>query len=187
MAVSAKLYPAFQKSLMNKEIDLDSDVIKAVLLSSAYTFSAAHQYKSSLTNELATLGGYTVGGVTVGSPVLSLAAQVATFDAADITWTADATGFGPARYCVLYDSTPATDANPVYLGYNDEKRLFFVQRLVNIGAVTQAQTVKMTINDLMYLSYAYQCIEAGLVDNLAAARKFTLSDLMYKYFSGWPY
>jgi len=54
--------------MLNKEIDFDSDTIKATLHTSTYTPNrATHDYVDDLTNELATSGGYTAGGVTAGT------------------------------------------------------------------------------------------------------------------------
>lgn len=58
------VYGPFLSKALNKEIDVDSDTIKAMLVTSSYTYSAAHAYKSSITNEV-TGTGYTAGGVTV--------------------------------------------------------------------------------------------------------------------------
>lgn len=59
------VYGPFLAKALNKEIDVDTDVIKAMLVTSAYAYSAAHAYKSDITNEVATGAGYTAGGVTV--------------------------------------------------------------------------------------------------------------------------
>ena len=58
------VYGSFLSKALNKEIDVDTDVIKAMLVTSSYTYSAAHAYKSSITNEVSGTG-YTAGGATV--------------------------------------------------------------------------------------------------------------------------
>lgn len=118
MAVTAKLYGLFLKSLANKEIDLDSDTLKVMLCTSAYTPDQdAHQYKSSVTNEV-TGAGYTAGGATLGSVTVAYASgsNTLTLDAADPSW---ATSTITARYAVFYDSTPATDATRPLIAYVD--------------------------------------------------------------------
>jgi hypothetical protein len=65
MALTATLQPSFFKALLNKEIDFDSDTIKAILLTSSYTPDVAHDYKNDLTNEVANGNGYTTGGFTL--------------------------------------------------------------------------------------------------------------------------
>lgn len=118
MAVSAKYYGLFFKSLCNKELNLTSDSLKLSLHTSSYTPNQdTHQYRSSLTNEV-TGTGYTAGGATVGSIVVAYntVTNVLSIDGADVTWTASSI---TARYAVLYDSTPSTDATRPLIGYVD--------------------------------------------------------------------
>jgi hypothetical protein len=116
MAVSAKIYAKAFLSAFNKEIDLDSDTLKVMLCTSSYTPSqSTHQYKSSVTNEV-TGTGYTAGGATLGSVTVATSSLVFTLDAADTSWT---TSTITARYAVIYDSTPATDATRPLIGYAD--------------------------------------------------------------------
>jgi hypothetical protein len=62
----AQLYRQALAKVLNKEVDLDSDTLKATLHTSTYTPNLdTHAYASSLTNELTTSGGYTAGGATV--------------------------------------------------------------------------------------------------------------------------
>lgn len=97
-------------SAFNKEIDLDSDTIKGMLTSSAYTFDQdTHQYKSSVTNEV-TGTNWAAGGVTLAGVAVAYNAGTNTFsfDANDIS-VANTT-ISNARKLVIYDNTPATDA-----------------------------------------------------------------------------
>ena len=85
MAVTANLYGLFLQSLANKEIDLDTDVIKVMLCTSTYTPNQdTHRYKSSVTNEV-TGTGYTAGGATLGTVAVTYdtATNTLKFDAAD--------------------------------------------------------------------------------------------------------
>jgi hypothetical protein len=109
MAVTANIYGAFPGSLAQKLIDLDSDAIKVMLCTSSYTPDLdAHDFKNDVTSEV-TGTGYTAGGATLGSVTLTYDAPTNTwkFDAADVTWAASTI---TARYAVIYDSTPGTDA-----------------------------------------------------------------------------
>lgn len=118
MAVTAKFFGKFFVSLCNKEIDLDSDTIKLLLASSSYTPNQdTHQYKSDVSNEV-TGPGYSAGGATVASVVVSYNAgtNVLSFDASDVTWPAASI---TARYAILYDSTPGSDATRPLIGYID--------------------------------------------------------------------
>lgn len=118
MAVSAKVYGLAQQSLANKEIDWDTDTIKVMLCTSTYTPNQdTHRYKSDVTNEV-TGTGYTAGGATLTSCTVSYnsTGNVLTLDAADASW---ATSTITARYAVIYDSTPATDATRPLIAYVD--------------------------------------------------------------------
>ena len=117
MAVTAKLYGLVFQSAFNKEIDFDSDTIKAMLVTSAYTPNQdTHRYKSSITNEV-TGTGYTAGGVTLASKTVAYDTtnNTVTFDAADLSWPASTI---TARYLVIYGST-GTDATSPLIAYVD--------------------------------------------------------------------
>lgn len=100
-------------------IDWLSDTIKVSLHTSAMTPDQdTWVFKSSLTNEVASGNGYTTGGATLASKTLDYTAgtNVIKFDAADTSWAASTI---TARYAVIYDDTPATDAAKPLLGYVD--------------------------------------------------------------------
>ena len=110
MTITAKCYGQVFKSAFNKEIDWDSDAIKVMLTTSAYTPDQdAHQYKSSVTNEVAATGGYTAGGntLTTCTSTYTGATNKLMLDADDTSWTSSTI---TARTAVVYDSTPGTDA-----------------------------------------------------------------------------
>lgn len=118
MAVSAFFYGNALLSAFNKEIDFDSDTIKVMLCTSSYTPDQdTHRYKSSITNEVSGTG-YTAGGATLGSPSLTYTGGTNTLklDANDATWPASTI---TARYAVIYDNTPATDATRPLIAYID--------------------------------------------------------------------
>lgn len=109
MAVTAKFYGNAFVSAFNKEVDFNSDTIKAMLCTSTYTPDQdAHQYKSSVTNEV-TGTGYTAGGATIASPSITYTGATNTLklDGGDVSWASSTI---TARYAVVYDDTPATDA-----------------------------------------------------------------------------
>lgn len=114
----AALYGQIYLSLANKEIDLDSDTIKVMLVDSTYAFGQdTHRYKSDVTGEISG-PGYTAGGSTLGSKTVTYDAGTNTvkFDAADTSWTgASFTAAG----AVVYDDTPATAATKPLLGFVD--------------------------------------------------------------------
>jgi hypothetical protein len=107
MAASISFYDSFRERLSNGII-LETDTFKVMLVSSSYTFSAAHTQKSDITNELATANGYTAGGATLGSVTWGHSSGTATFDAADTVWTASG-GSIVARRAVIYSDTSTND------------------------------------------------------------------------------
>lgn len=116
MAVTAFMYGLAMQSILNKEIDWDSDTIKVMLCTSSYTPNQdTHRYKSDITNEV-TGTGYTAGGATLASCTFSYnsGTNTLTLDAADTSWTSSTI---TARYAVIYDSTPGSDATRPLIGY----------------------------------------------------------------------
>ncbi len=106
---TTKFYGRFAQSLLNKEIDIDTDVLKGMLVGSGYTFDQdAHRYKSDITGEI-TGTGYTAGGVAITGVTVSYdtTTNKTSFAGSNPSWpTSTIIAYG----LVLYDSTPATDA-----------------------------------------------------------------------------
>lgn len=118
MAASAKLYGLALKSFANREIDWDSDTIKVMLCTSSYTPSQdTHQYKSDITAEV-TGTGYTAGGATLTgcTSTYNAGTNTLTLDAGDVSWPNSTI---VARYAVIYDASPASDATRPLIGYVD--------------------------------------------------------------------
>lgn len=119
MAVTSKWYGNALLKALNKEIDWDTDTIKVMLCTSSYTPDQdTHIYKSSVNNEVANGNGYTTGGATLANKTIGYtgATNVIKLDADDVTWSSSSI---TARYAVIYDDTPATDAAKPLLGYVD--------------------------------------------------------------------
>lgn len=117
MAVTAKMFGLAMKSMVNKEVDFDTDTVKVMLCTSTYVPNQdTHQYKSSVTNEV-TGTGYTAGGATLASKtvVYDTATNTLTLDCADPTWAASTI---TARFAVFYIST-GTDSTSALLCYWD--------------------------------------------------------------------
>jgi len=75
MAESIHLYRKGGLAVFNKQIDWNSDTLKATLHTSSYTPDYdAHDYQDDLTNELSTGGGYTEGGATLADCTATLTA-----------------------------------------------------------------------------------------------------------------
>jgi len=133
MATTAKIYGLAFKSAFNKEIDWDSDTIKAVLVSASYTPNQdTHQYASSLTNEL-TDASYSRKTMTSKAFLYDGSTNKFALDCADFGWTALT---GTFRYMVYIDTQTASDATSPLVAY------------VDFGAdqVAAAQDVNITVD-----------------------------------------
>jgi len=99
------LYPLFKQALLNKEHDLNSDSILAVLLDSAdYTYDDAHDAVGDLSAGVVATSG------ALGSPTIA----DGVFDTADFSWTT-VTG-DQCEAIALYNDTPTTPtADPLIL------------------------------------------------------------------------
>lgn len=125
MATTITKYNQLSEMLCNGALDLNDAalVVKVALVTSGYTFSAAHdEWADASGSEVATGNGYTTGGETLGSKTLNQSSGTTTFDAADVTWTALTKTFrravayasgsiwgktDPLLFSVLFDDTPA--------------------------------------------------------------------------------
>jgi hypothetical protein len=116
---TALVYGKLGLSLFNKEVEVDSDTIKVALVTSSYTPNQdTHQYWSDVVANEASGTGYTAGGATLASKTITYdgATNKVIFDAADVSWPSSTI---TARYAVIYDATPGTDATRPLLGYSD--------------------------------------------------------------------
>jgi hypothetical protein len=92
-------------------IDLDGDDIKCMLLSAAYTPSAAHDFRDDLTaNEVANSGTYAAGGSSLASKAINASGADFAFDSADPVWTGATIA---ARYCALYKNVGSAATDPL--------------------------------------------------------------------------
>ena len=115
----SKLYGQFLQQALNKEIDWDTDTIKVALLSNSYTPDQdAHNYFDDVVSFEVTGTGYTQGGNTLANKTntYNSATNVIVLDADDTTWSSSTI---TARYAVVYDATPATNATRPLIGYVD--------------------------------------------------------------------
>ena len=116
MAVTAKWYGKAFLSLLNKEIDVNSDTLKVMLCTSSYTPDQdTHDYKSDVTNEVVGTG-YTAGGATLANVAVTYDAGSNTikFDADDTSWASSTI---TARYAVVYDDTATDDPLLLYVDF----------------------------------------------------------------------
>jgi hypothetical protein len=115
----SKLYGQFLSQALNKEIDWDTDTIKVALLTNSYTPDQdVHNYLDDVVANEVSGTGYTAGGNTLANKTNSYnsATNVITLDADDTTWSSSTI---TARYAVIYDATPATNATKPLIGYVD--------------------------------------------------------------------
>jgi hypothetical protein len=111
MAITFTKYDSYEDDLLGGNIDLANDTIKVALVTSSYTFSAAHDFFDDITNELSTTGGYTAGGATIANPSISSGV----FDADDTAWTSSTFTCAGA---VVYKSTGTAGTSPL-IGFID--------------------------------------------------------------------
>lgn len=115
----SKLYGNFLSQALNKEVDWDGDTIKVALLTNSYTPDQdAHNYLDDVIANEVSGTGYTAGGNTLANKTnnYNSATNVIVLDADDTTWSSSTI---TARYAVIYDATPATNATRPLIGYVD--------------------------------------------------------------------
>ena len=115
----SKLYGQFLSQALNKEIDWDTDTIKVALLTNSYTPDQdAHNYYDDVVANEVSGTGYTAGGNTLANKTntYNSGTNVIVLDADDTTWSSSTI---TARYAVVYDATPATNATKPLIGYVD--------------------------------------------------------------------
>lgn len=105
MAISQAMCSSFKQQLLLGEHDLDTDVIKIALYTSAATLSAATTAYTTSNEVVGT--GYTAGGNTLTGATVSLSGTTAFVDFSDTTWpTATIT----ARGALIYNSSKSNKA-----------------------------------------------------------------------------
>jgi hypothetical protein len=118
--MASKLYGQFLSQALNKEIDWDTDTIKVALLTNSYTADQdSHNYFDDVsTYEVSGATGYTSGGNTLTNKTNTYNSGTNTIvlDADDTTWSSSTI---TARYAVIYDASPATNATRPLIGYVD--------------------------------------------------------------------
>lgn len=98
MATTIIAYDHLWKLLNTGGVDLDTDTLKVALVTSSYTPNTAHdEWADVSANEVAAGDGYTTGGATLASPVVTNS----NIDYADTVWTSLTKTF---RYAVIYKS-----------------------------------------------------------------------------------
>lgn len=115
---TTKVYGTTQKHL-DADVDWVADTIKVSQHTSAYTPNqSTHEYFSSVTNELPTANGYTVGGATLGTKAVTVTSLVTAYKAATTSWPVASGQTLTARYAVVRKDTGTAATSPV-LAYVD--------------------------------------------------------------------
>jgi hypothetical protein len=116
MAVALTKFQGFVEAVAEKKHDLGADTFYVQLMNTAPD-AALDFVETDLPADLGTAGGYTAGGVTVGTAVAS-AQSGGTYKLTltDKVITATAAGIGPFRYVVLFNNTAT---NKDLIGYYD--------------------------------------------------------------------
>lgn len=115
MAITQGMCSSFKQELLGGIHDLDTDVIKIALFTSAATLSAATT-TYAVTNEVVGTG-YTAGGNTLTGAVITLSGTTAFVDFADSTW---ASATITANGALIYNSSKANRAIAV-LAFGGDK------------------------------------------------------------------
>lgn len=105
MAITQAMCSSFKQELLGGVHDLDTDTIKIALYTSSATLGASTT-AYSVTNEVSGTG-YTAGGNTLTSPVISLDGTTAIVDFDNTTWTSATI---TARGALIYNSSKANRA-----------------------------------------------------------------------------
>jgi hypothetical protein len=113
------IYNSYRVAQLNGTIDLDTNTFKVMLVTSAYTPDAAHDFRNDITNEVVG-AGYVLGGETLSTPTVTLDGVTADWDAVDVTWAASTI---TARGAVIYKNvgTAATDNLIAYIDFGTDQ------------------------------------------------------------------
>jgi hypothetical protein len=115
MAITQAMCSSFKQQILLGEHDLDTDVIKLALYTSAATLSAATTVYSASDEVVGT--GYTAGGNTLAGATVSLTGTTAFVDFTDTTWS---TATITARGALIYNSSKSDKAIAV-LDFGSDK------------------------------------------------------------------
>lgn len=117
------IYNSFKRDIMNGSIDLDTDTINVMLVTSTYTPDQdAHTKRSDITNEVSGTG-YSAGGSALAGKAVTVdnTDNEGVFDANDLSWT---TSTITARGAVLYKArggASSADELICYLDFGTDK------------------------------------------------------------------
>ena len=129
--MASVLFNSFKRDIMNGSIDLDTDTINVMLVTSTYTPNIdTHTKRSDITNEISGTG-YTAGGSALASKAVTVdtTGDKGVFDAADLSWS---TATFTARGAVLYKARGGASSADEIIAYID----FVTDRSCSAGTFT---------------------------------------------------
>lgn len=110
------VYPQFKLKQNNgNAIDLDTDTIKVMIVTSSYTYNAAHDFINDANTNQVTGDGYTAGGETIAGVTLALDGSTVEWVHNDITWSQGASGFTTGRTYIWYKDTGNAATSPLIM------------------------------------------------------------------------
>lgn len=135
------IYNVFKKYIMNGAIDLDTDTINVMLVTSSYTPDQdAHDFRDDVTNEVSGTG-YSAGGSALAGKAVTAdnTDNEGVFDANDLSWT---TSTITARGAVLYKARGGASSADELIAYID----FGSDKISTAGTFTIAWNAEGILN-----------------------------------------
>jgi hypothetical protein len=107
--MASALYPKFKEALLSQSpsVDLDTDTIRAIFVTSGYTYNSGHDFFDDLSNTIGDGGTGRANGEVLGSKTVT----DGVFNA-DPTVFASVTG-GAVNAIVIYKDTGADGSSPL--------------------------------------------------------------------------
>jgi len=115
--MASGIYNRFKANLMNKEVDLEADTIKVMLLDNNHSFVATHNQKSEIVANEISGTGYTAGGAEITNKSVTQGSTTK-WDGDDVEWT---TATFSAYHAVIYDDTLTNDDLIASIDFGGEK------------------------------------------------------------------
>lgn len=136
MAITQCMVTSFKAEVLQGTHDLDTDVIKLALYTSAATLDASTTVYSS-TNEVSASGSYTAGGGTLTGAAITTSGTTAIVDFSDITFTSATI---TARGALIYNSSKSDKAIAV-LDFGSDKTSTAGNFTVQFPAATASDAI----------------------------------------------
>lgn len=96
-------------------IDLDTDTIKVMIVTNAYTPSLAHDFIDDANANQVTGTNYTAGGTAISGVTLALDGNTVEWIHNDITWSQNGAGFSNGRTFIWYKDTGVAATSPLIM------------------------------------------------------------------------